>query len=351
MGRTPDQWVAEGRSLILDMLGSLDAALWPEIEARGGEQRCRGFPRVDVNHLLTARNGLLHEGLIVRSREPTRGGRAEVDVYHVPLARGNQTRIARAAARKRLLYARWHGWAVGDARHPSGFVGVAGERVVRASLGAAARELYHPVMPNFGQVTSVFGDRVTPGSLDSAAWMFPRAGGIVGSPTFVPIEVKNIREWIFPHSHQLYQVLLKASVIQNAHRDQRVAPLLVCRRKHIQTLYMAKDLGFMVVELKRQFLLPSADYSEADVEEVRSGIGFTHLAITDQADARLVQILNETLPQHAELLALRWKDHGAAFEPLYRVLADDRASDDDRKEALAELREGGQKLPGAKSGW
>lgn len=348
--RSEEEWVAEGRAIILDMVGTLDAVLWPEMVARASERRWGEFPRVDANHMLTARTQLLSEGRIERMQEPTRGGRALIDVYHAPLARGNQTRIDRAAGRKRLLYARWFGWAVGDARYPGGFIGVGGERVVRASLAAAAPHLYFPVAPGYGPVTSIFGERVQPGSLDSGAWLVTRTGGITGAPMFVPIEVKNIREWMFPHSHQIYQVLAKAATLQLHHAEQRMPPLLICRRKHIQTIWMAKDLGFMVVEVKRQFLMPSADYTEEGVEEVRAGIGFD-LTVTDQAYPLLVQVLNETLPYRAEPLANRWGTHGAQFESLYWTLADDDVPQEERDEALVELRTTAMELPDMEGGW
>ena len=333
------------------MIAALDAVLWPEVEARAGEKRWRDHARVDVNHLLTARNHLLMNGLIARSQDPARGGRAVVTTYHLPLARGNQTRIARTSGRKRLLYARWLGWAVGDARYPSGFVGVGGERVVRASLAATRPGLYFPAERDFGPVSHVLGDKVDPGSLDSAAWMIPRTGGIAGKPVLVPIEVKNLREWLFPHSHQVYQVLAKAAAIQGRNPDERVAPLLICRRKHIQTLFMAKDLGFMVVEVKRQFLLPSAEYTAEDVEEVRSGIGFDYLTVSDQADPLLVRVLNDTLPYRVEQLAQRWRTHGAEHEALYHTLASDDLSTDERDEALEQLRTDVAAHPDVEGGW
>lgn len=276
---TEQQWVTEGRHILLDMLGEMDAALWPEIEALASERRWRDGRRVDTNHMVTARIQLEAEGLIARTRSGTRGGRAEIDAWHLPIIRGNGTRVDRAAATKRLLYARWYGWAVGDARYPNGFVGVGGERMARASFQAAGANLYLPAELGFGEVRFALGQRVEPGTLDSGAWMLPRPGGIAGLPLFVPVEVKNIREWIFPSSHQLYQVLEKAANLQAHSPGQLLAPLLICRRRHIQTFYMAKDLGFMVLELHRQFLLPSADYTEEDVDDVRRGIGLWYLTV------------------------------------------------------------------------
>lgn len=350
-GRTESEWVAEGRAVILHMVEALHAVLWPEVEARAGEAKWSDHLRVDVNHLMTAREQLLAEGAIEKTLDNTRGGRALAWAYHLPLARGNTTRIARTAARKRLLYARWYGWAVGDARYPAGFVGVGGERVVRASFSAARPNLYIPVEIGFGPVSNVFGQPILPGSLDSGAWMITRTGGVTGRPMLVPVEVKNLREWLFPHSHQPYQVLAKAAAIQLANPDQLMAPLLICRRRHIQTLYMAKDLGFLIVEAKRQFLLPSADYTEADVEEVRDGIGFYHLTSTDQADALLVSVFNDTLPVRGEALAERWRGGGAQFLGLYQTLADDRRPKNQRDHAFVQLRDAASKLPYFEGGW
>jgi hypothetical protein len=65
-----------------------------------------------------------------------------------------------AAARKRLLYARYLNWS-------GQYYGRAGERVVHASLSIAASQAgYRLFNPRQGQVSTIFGKRV-PGALDS----------------------------------------------------------------------------------------------------------------------------------------------------------------------------------------
>jgi hypothetical protein len=164
------------------------------------------------------------------------------------------------------------------------------------------------------------------------------------------IEMKNVREWMFPRSHQLFQVLSKAAALQTAHPDQQILPMIVCRRKHIQSLWMANDLGFAVIEVKRQFLLPSAEYTPEDVEQVRAALGFD-LHIANGPYPLLVDILNTTLPPRAEAMGTRWRQFGSAFGDMYDVLADDEVEEEDRADVLDELRAANAQHPETEAGW
>lgn len=342
----------EGKAIILSLLDYESAVVWPEIEARAAERSWLGFRRVDPNHLLTARNQLLRDGDIARtSGVATRGGR-RIDVYHLPIVAGrNATRISRVSGRKRLLQARWTGWAMGDARYPSGLVGRAGEEVTRDSLVASPTHLYAPVQPNYGPVNSLLGVPVISGPLDSAAWCFSRPDGLIGRPVLLPIEVKNLREWLFPEDPQVHQVLHKAAALTNADPTMPMVPTLICRRRHITTLYMAQDLGFFVIEVKRQWLARSDQYSERELSEVRNELGYEFLTVAGGADPLLVKVLRDTLPMRAQAAAARWASVGAQFGAEYSVITNDRLPAAMRHETLERLRAGASNFAGLKGGW
>jgi hypothetical protein len=134
--------------------------------------------------------------------------------------------VAQTAARKRLLHSRFIGWASGTAAS-AGIVGNAGEVVARAALRAAAPRGYLLVRPDgLGDVDEVLGAPVPGGSLDDAAFLTLLSDdGTPLPPYFVPVEVKNLREWIYPRTPELHQLLHKASALQVAHPDWAMVPL------------------------------------------------------------------------------------------------------------------------------
>jgi hypothetical protein len=111
----PAEYLALGTELIPTLLEAEMAAPWLEIEARLADNRYPGASHpVDPHHLSNARRQLEEAGLIQSRIEGTRGGRA-VTLWMLTGVRSGQKAVERAAARKRLLTARYLGWSQG---HP-----------------------------------------------------------------------------------------------------------------------------------------------------------------------------------------------------------------------------------------
>jgi hypothetical protein len=189
--------------------------------------------------------------------------------------------------------------------------------VTHASLLAAAPHGYRLVKPDGGQVNEFLGVRLN-GPLDDAAFLMPLApNGLPLSTVAIPVEVKNLRDWLYPASPEPYQLLGKATALQRAQPLQPIMPTLVCRRVHWTLLRMAKDLGFFIIEPKRQFITPTID--EDHLREVRSELGFMDLIATIDADAYIVRQFTRTLPSYALDRCARWartalSDTSSAFE-------------------------------------
>src|SRR5215217_3929630 len=229
--KTPAEWVEQGKAAIVSLLQREHAAVWPaEIVAKLAD----GPGRVDPHHLTTALNRLTFDLTIESISAPTRGGR-RIPVLALKDRLGQQRAFEDAAARKRLLYARYQNWS-------ARYFGRAGARVVHASLSVAAPQAgYRLFEPRQGQVSSVFGQPV-PGRIDNGGTLQLVDGH--GRPTgsaAVLIEVKNVHHWIYPSSDELYQILDKASRLQVALPDVDFVPVLVCRRGHPTLFKMAKD--------------------------------------------------------------------------------------------------------------
>jgi hypothetical protein len=300
--REPSEYEALGTRAIVELLRQQHAASWLEVEARIADEEWPGLGTpVNPHHLSAARTLLARRGTVRDLAATSRGGRS---VSVIALSENASTTVVdRAAARKRLLLARYLGWAQGTPSRP-GIIGPAAERVTHASLLAAAPHGYRLVNPTGGGVAEFLGVRLN-GPLDNAAFLTPLDQRGLPLPTVaVPVEVKNVRDWLYPSSQEPYQLLAKATKLQQAQPSQRIIPTLVCRRAHITLYRMAKDLGFFIVEPRRQFISPTIDTDH--LREVRSELGFMDLIATVDADKHIVDRLTRTLPTYANDRWERW---------------------------------------------
>jgi hypothetical protein len=302
-----DEYTARATAMIKRVLDEHHAVVHPEIEARVAEgEFASSTGNINPHHITTALRSLQKTGELIYDRAPARGGRIEIVTIQPANQHRRATKIEKAAARKRLLYARYSGWAQGTVRHPKGLIGPAGEAAVRGALLRAGT--LQPATPDAGEVSELLGTHL-PGPVDSAGYMVPLAGGIPGRPVTLLIEVKNIRSWIYPSSAELYQVLNKASLLQLQHPAQPIIPLLACRKVHATTFWMAKQLGFVVVEMNRQY---AGDVVEDDLMEVRNELHFDDLTRGSEPSIRVQDRLRNTLPAICEEVAGVWRNTCAA---------------------------------------
>lgn len=329
-----------------ELLDREHAVVWPEVEARLAEAERSTQP-----HLLTkARHELVEEGTIESSTDTTRGGRS-VTVWHPADLAGRARAVEDAAGRKRLLYARHQSWSSARRGHPSGLLGPAAENVVHASLVAAAPHGYRLANPNGGQVHHLLGDPVPGGPLDSAAFLQLMDGaGLPGATVVVPIEVKNVRSWIYPQATELFQLLHKASLLQEAHPNLGFVPVLICRRRSYFTWQMGKELGFFPIEIHSQYVLPRAAVEPQAFEEVRHGLGYFDLKMTEDAEPRLIQALTTSLPNHAERYAERWRVCGPPLKDYFEQLRE-YVPPPDRAAVMEDFRDEVRHLPDCEGRW
>jgi hypothetical protein len=305
---TIPEWVERGKTAIVALLEREHAAVWPEIEAKLAE----GPGRVDPHHLTRARIRLLSDLTIEVVEAPTRGGKP-VSVFALTDRIGRQRAFEDAAARKRLLYTRYINWS-------SRYYGRAGERAAHASLLAAAPQAgYRLFEPHRGQVSTIFGQPVPVGPLDNGGTLqLVDAQGRPTGSVAILVEVKNIHQWMYPSTDELYQLLEKATQLQAALPDVDFVPVMVCRRGHPTVFRMAKDLGFFIADARAQYVLPVADVPEEHVAELRAELGMIDLVrpVVDPrfpdrwgpyVSKRLVKLFADDLPPIAQRTAARFK--------------------------------------------
>lgn len=327
-------YVARAREAIRAVLDDQLAVISPELEARIAERSFVGErDNINPHHVTTALRELTRAGVITSEKAVTKGGHTIETIQPADQHR-RATKITHAAARKRLLAARYAGWSQGTLRHPHGLIGPAGEQAVRRAVLDA--QTLQPAVPGAGEVKELLGVRL-PGAADSAGYMLPFVDGIPGPPVTLLLEVKNIRGWIYPQSIELYQVLNKACVLQQARPDQPIVPLLICRRAHVTLFWMAKQLGFVVVDMQRQF---AGEVDEDDVAEVRNELHFHDLVRGSDRSIRVHDRLRNTLPGICTDVAAVWHQTclSPGYAPLLQLLRVPKTNYRARRELMAELR-------------
>ena len=258
---------------------------------------------IQPHHVTTAIQRLVNSGAVRASHETSKAHH-EIELFTPRKTARRETRIAKASQRKRALAARFQSWGTGTQRNKSGLLGPAGEAAARLAMETASTT--QPMVPGFGPVRRPLNIEV-PGPFDSGVFITPLTDdGLPEAAVAVPIEVKNIRGWIYPSSHELYQLLWKAGLMQQAPPKVPICPVLLCRKAHFTTFVMAKTLGFLVFVAEQQYLPVSVE--ETHVDEVRTELYFRDLTRSTEPNGRFVRGFQRTLPVQAPIKASKWQE-------------------------------------------
>jgi hypothetical protein len=336
------------RSAIVDLLKHEHAVVWLEVEAKLAEHPYPGMKHGLNPHVLSiARTQLLAANIIESVAEPTRGGRI-IEVSALTDRHLRKTAFEIAAARKRLLQARYLSWGVTSSKAPN-MIGVAGERVARASLRATDAHIGYKPHSNNGEVTILFGQPVPGGPLDDVTYLMALDNDRPVALT-IAIEVKNIRHWIYSSSDELFQLLDKCARLQTTYPNERIVPCLVCRRAHLTAFKMAKDIGFIILSTDVQPILPRAEVPPADLSEVVQELGY-NLERTEGPLPKLVREFENSIPKIAVRTALRWSSNAPVLGRYFSTLRDNKITQRLRQSTMNTLRSAAKQLPNSEGGW
>lgn len=299
---TVSEYVQRAEARIVEVLEEHHAVVVPELQSRVSEAGHRDSAfNIDPHHVTSALRNLYDTDRIISQSSRTRGGRSVMTIRLHGVSR-RETQIERTTARKRILMARYQGWSQGTKRHPHGLIGPAVERAVRS--GILLSGALQPAVPGAEEVKSLLGTRLK-GPSDSAGYLVPLTDGLPGAPITILFEVKNLRSWIYPSSHELYQLLDKAAALQRARPAQAVVGVLVCRRTHKTTYWMARQLGFIVIEMDIQFAGP---VNGDDLDEIRNELHFTDIREGDGPSLRVRdRFASSRIPTLAPTIATTWR--------------------------------------------
>jgi hypothetical protein len=338
---TPRHYELLGVRAIGELVDQESAVVWPEVEAKIADRTWPGLTtKIDPHHLTTAKIELVEAGDLVSTTAATRGGR-RIAVLHRPVERGVARATIDASGRKRLLHARYVSWATGSKTGGEGAIGPGLEGVVHSSLREAAPYGYRLFNPASGEVRHLFGQPVAGGPLDNGALLTR-----VDAETLMPdgqyvvvVEVKNLRQWIYPRTQELHQLLDKAARFQVAHPERRFVPVLVCRKAHYLTTMMAQQVGFYVIQTHRQYVRPFlADTEEGRryLGEVNSELGYD-LVPESGPVTPMVEHFRSPLQRVADRTAERWAAAAGRMSPILSRLRDDSLTYVDRAAYMDQL--------------
>ena len=341
-----DEYAARAAAAVMRVLEEHHAVVHPELEARIAEANfAQSRGNIDPHHITNALRDLRDSRQIEWAEGTTRGGHT-IETIQLTNTRLRATKTTATAARKRLLYARYTGWAQGTKRHPQGLIGPAGEAAVRSAILASGA--MQPAVPDAGEVSRLFGVRL-PGPVDSAGYLVGvDPSGVPQPPVTVLVEVKNIRSWVYPGASELYQLLHKALLLHQAQPQAPLVPVFVCRRAHPTTFWMAKQLGFVVIDMNRQY---AGDVGEQELLDVRNELHFNDLYAGAGPSLRVRDRFTKVLPRIATTMAAQWSTTAATPE-LATLLEQLRAAKtaSKRNALTSQLRAVNTSL-GARGGW
>jgi hypothetical protein len=109
------------------------------------------------------------------------------------------------------------------------------------------------------------------------------------SAGYAGIEVKNIREWIYPDREEIREMLSKCCALD-------VIPVLIARRIHYSTFSVLNPCGVIVHQTFNQLYPESAMGLAAKVRNKRL-LGYHDVRVGNQPDARLIRFIHQHLPK------------------------------------------------------
>lgn len=157
-----------------------------------------------------------------------------------------------------------------------------------APIGSRA----HPVLH--------FGSFELPGQLDLIA-IFTK-----GSPFTVLGEAKNIREWIYPSSKELWELIYKA-VVYAENTGQLVVPVFVTRKIQYSTRLFFRTIGILGAQMHNQYFHPDVEDKLLEIKS-KDGFGFHNITTDTTTPAWLIKWFTKTVPEQATVVNQRFVD-------------------------------------------
>lgn len=268
---TDEQWHRWRLNIVSRLIRREKVMSQRELESRVSDFVIHHTPRIEPHHISAIKRDL---DLVTISDDPvpfyTRRKMRKLD-YAAPLER------------KQHLHRNYLEIATTET------CGSIGEKVTFASIDAAAQQ--NPSLStkqhSLGNVSELDGF-TTSGSLDTFCYYLSPSSGVERKAVPAGIEVKNIREWIYPESQELWQTIRAAT-------ELNCIPVLVTRRIHLTTASFCKSVGMAVFETQRQYFAPELR-DDPRLLNVYQDLYFRDILPWDSADRYITKFFASTLP-------------------------------------------------------
>jgi hypothetical protein len=346
--RPPEQtWVDRALDVLPEFVAAQGAIVWPEAIAHLSEgtwirvhRPDAGYSRLDPHILGRARTELLDDGVLIEDTRVLNQRAVSVFLDGPGLASRRTSQIREAASAKRRLYRSFLGWT-----GHSELCGHVAESAVEATMGSlAGTDLWLPPDAQRGRVGTLLGRPVAGGPLDAAGFVPNNALDPAAGWVPFAVEVKNVRSWIYPWSHEVWDLLAKLGDFPD------VVPLLVARRIHPTTFRMFKDLGAFGYDARKQWFAERGggrSIDQDDFERVTSRLGFEDAVLLSRppgVERGLANLLSNVFHRpHGELdvpliqaAAARWRE-AAPLAADFVDLRAERMNGDERRELLTDF--------------
>lgn len=108
------------------------------------------------------------------------------------------------------------------------------------------------------------------------------------------VECKNIRNWLYPESHEIWELFLKAA-------KSEMIPILVTRKIAYPAWYLFKSAGAIGFEMHRQYFNPDI---KNDMEDIihKDELGFHNIAFSSEKEDRITKFFDVTVNRQIDNL-------------------------------------------------
>jgi hypothetical protein len=283
------------------------------MEARLSDFGSNLNPRVDPHHLTTARKML---NLQVVSHK-------HVPLYSLPNI--SPSSVNNIIARKELLHQAFLNFTKDH------LCGDVAERIVFTSMTKALNLSIEPhTLGNVSQIDNL----TTTNPLDTYARVIFTHNTAQRQVITIGIEIKNIREWIYPESVEIWKAL-KACI------DLDCIPVIISRAFHYTAFTFFRDIGAFGHKTKHQYF-SSTLWKDPLFTSLQKELYFRDMVRwkEDKPDPMVTSFFRDLLPQYISRTALNFKHNKQLIDKYAQgPLHDENTSIPDRSDLMRQFRE------------
>lgn len=113
-------------------------------------------------------------------------------------------------------------------------------------------------------------------------------------PIKVIVECKNIRQWLYPEAHEIWEFLYKAA-------QTEMIPILITRKIAYPTRFLFQSIGAMGFEMHRQYFAPHLKDKMKNIIH-KDELGFHNIFFSDEKESRIINFLDNVVRTQLEYI-------------------------------------------------